>query len=85
MTRNHIGVDLSKDWLDVFDPEQDAAFRVANREEAIRDWIGGLPAGAMIVCEATSGCDEALLGSGRRSVSRCTGPIRCIAFTSRGL
>ena len=40
MTRNHIGVDLSKDFLDVCDPRRGAA-RVPNRPEEVSGWVGG--------------------------------------------
>ena len=59
MTRNHIGVDLSKDFLDICDPRRGEA-RVANEPEAIAAWMAGLGADDVIVYEATSGCDRPL-------------------------
>lgn len=60
MTQNYIGVDLSKDWLDIFDPRAGHA-RVANTAPAIRAWLRGLPPDDLPVIEATSGCDGAIL------------------------
>lgn len=59
MTRNHIGVDLSKDFLDVCDPRRGAA-RVPNRPEEVSGWVAGLGSDDVIVFEATSGCDRVL-------------------------
>ena len=59
MTRNHIGVDLSKDVLDICDPRRGEA-QVANRPAAIARWLAGLGADDIIVYEATSGCDRVL-------------------------
>ena len=58
MTRNHIGVDLAKDVLEVFDPRRGEA-RIVNQPKAIARWA---PASAedFVVFEATSGCDRAL-------------------------
>lgn len=60
MTQNYIGVDLSKHWLDVFDPRSGHA-RVANTDPAIRAWLNGLAAKDLPVIEATSGCDGRLM------------------------
>jgi transposase len=59
MTRNHIGVDLSKDALDVFDPIRGEA-RIPNQPKAIAGWAARLDPETMVVFEATSGCDRAL-------------------------
>lgn len=59
MTRNYIGVDLSKDTFDVHDPLRGKA-RIANEPPAIAGWIAGLGPDDMIVFEATSGCDRPL-------------------------
>lgn len=70
MTRTHIGVDLSKDWLDVFDPRSGHA-RVANIEAPIRAWLGTLGPEDVIVFEATSLCDGLIL----RLASACGQPF----------
>lgn len=60
MTQNYIGVDLSKDWLDIHDPRS-GHLRVANTESAIRAWLRGLHSCDTLVFEATSGCDDPVL------------------------
>ena len=57
MARNYIGVDLSRQWLDIFDPRAGAA-RIPNCTDALRDWIGGLGPDDLVVFESTSLCDE---------------------------
>ena len=59
MTRNHIGVDLSKDSLDICDPRRGEA-RVPNEPAAIAGWLAGLGPDDVIVYEATSVCDRTL-------------------------
>jgi transposase len=59
MTRNHIGVDLSKDFLDICDPRR-GEVRVANEAAAIARWLAALGPDDIIVYEATSRCDRAL-------------------------
>lgn len=60
MTQTYIGVDLSKDWLDVFDPRTGHG-RVTNAEASIRTWLATLGAEDVIVFEATSFCDGPIL------------------------
>lgn len=60
MTQNHIGVDLSQDWIDIHDPLR-GDLRIANRETAIGDWLATVGRDGLLVFEATSGCDGALL------------------------
>lgn len=59
MPRNHIGVDLSKDVLDVCDPRRGEA-RIANRREEVVRWLENLGPEDVVVFEATSGCDRDL-------------------------
>jgi transposase len=59
MPRNHIGVDLSKDSLDLCDPLRGEA-RIGNDPRVIAGWIAGLAPDDVVVYEATSGCDTAL-------------------------
>lgn len=59
MTRNHIGVDLSKEQLDVFDPIR-GEMRIANARAPISRWAAGLGPEDFLVFEATSGCDRDL-------------------------
>lgn len=59
MTQTYLGVDLSKDWLDIFHPETGHR-RVANTAPELRAWLRGLGPGELPVIEATSGCDGLL-------------------------
>ena len=59
MTRTWIGVDLSKDCLDICDPRRGEA-RIANEPAAIVRWLAGLGVDDAVVYEATSGCDRPL-------------------------
>ena len=59
MTRTYVGVDLSKDWIDVFHPETGER-RVANARDALAGFLDGLDPDAVLVFEATSGCDGLL-------------------------
>lgn len=60
MTQNYIGVDLSKDWIDIFDPSR-GHHRLPNRAAELRRWLGALPANSFLVFEATSLCDGLIL------------------------
>ena len=60
MTQNHIGVDLSKDRLDIFDPKT-GHHHVPNTPATIRVWLRGLGPDDLPVVEATSGCDGVFL------------------------
>ncbi len=66
MTQNYIGVDLSKDWLDIFDPRAGHA-RVANTAPGVRAWLRRLGPGELPVFEATSGCDGHILREAERA------------------
>lgn len=68
MARNYIGVDLSKDALDVCDPVRGVSW-IANDPAAISRWLGGLGADDLVVFEATSGCDRALRRALRSSAT----------------
>lgn len=61
MTRHYIGADLSKDWIDIYDPVSDQHDRIANSKAAIRRRIRKIPRDAILIFEATSGCDHLLL------------------------
>ncbi|MDF0603959.1 IS110 family transposase [Psychromarinibacter sp. C21-152] len=60
MAYTYIGVDLSKDWLDIYHPET-GPDRVANRAPAIRAWLARLAPTELVVFEATSLCDGVIL------------------------
>jgi transposase len=59
MTRTYIGVDLSKDVLDIRDPRRGPA-RIANAPAALAPWLAGLEPDEVVVYEATSRCDRPL-------------------------
>lgn len=59
MAQNYIGVDLSRDWIDVFDPRRGPA-RLTNSAGALTNWMRGLDLDDFLVFEATSGCDLAI-------------------------
>lgn len=79
----HLGVDVSKAYLDI----DEQAERVANQPEAIRAWMETLPADTHLVCESSGGYERALLEaawSRRRPISVVM-PTRVRAFArSRG-
>jgi len=59
MARNYIGVDISKDWLDICDPRRGET-RIDNTAPALRRWLQGLDQGGFLILEATSRCDKLL-------------------------
>ncbi|MGL4238141.1 IS110 family transposase [Tabrizicola sp.] len=60
MTQTHIGVDISKDMLDIFDPRCGHR-RIANTTAGIRRWLCGIGTDSFLVFEATSRCDKHLV------------------------
>jgi transposase len=71
--RDHIGIDISKDHLDVFSIARDKAWRIANQRDAIRMLLRELPREGLIVFEATSVYDKTLrhiLARRRRTFAR---------------
>ena len=60
MTHNYIGVDLSKEWLDIYNPESGFA-RIRNTEAELRGFLRGLGARDFLIFEATSLCDGPIL------------------------
>jgi len=56
-----IGCDLSRSWLDVHALPAGKALRVANTQAGIAAWLANLGPGTLVVFEATSGCDRALI------------------------
>lgn len=62
MTQTHIGVDISKEALDIFDPRCGHR-RSANSAAGIRRWLGGVGTEGFLVFEATSRYDKPLLAA----------------------
>ena len=57
----YIGCDVSKRFLDIYDPSDGAARRIANARAAIDAWLEGLAEKqAFVVFEATGAYDQAL-------------------------
>lgn len=54
-----LGVDAAKDWIDVCGPN-DEVRRIATTARALAAFVGGLPAGAFLVLEASGGCERPL-------------------------
>ncbi len=69
--QDHIGIDVSKDQLDLFSIARDKAWRIANERDAIRVLLRELPPDALVVFEATSVYDKTL----RRVLSRAGRPF----------
>jgi transposase len=63
MPQNYIGCDISKDRLDVFDPQIGRASAYANSAAGIRALLKACSPDNILVFEATSGCDQALLSA----------------------
>ena len=74
-SRIHIGVDVSKDSLDVFVPGgKERSLRVANTLKDARRMVRGIAAGipgAMFCCESTGGYGDTLLEACRREGAPC--------------
>lgn len=61
MPQNYIGCDISKDRLDVFDPDIGHATQHANSASGIKALFKACGPDAVLIFEATSGCDQTLL------------------------
>lgn len=72
MPQTYIGCDISKDRLDLFDPDIGRATAHANSAAGIKALFKACNPDSILVFEATSGCDQALLKAcavaGRRFV-----------------
>lgn len=63
MTQIYIGIDISKDRLDVFDPRTGRATAYPNTAAGLKTFFAAIPAECVFVFEATSGCDLCLLAA----------------------
>ncbi|WP_334150761.1 IS110 family transposase [Hyphomicrobium sp.] len=61
MPRYYIGADLSKDWIDIYHPQQDEHRRIANNAPSISAFLQTMQQHDILIFEATSGCDDILL------------------------
>lgn len=86
-----IGIDVSKDWLDVFDAATTKSTRIENRATDIALFLGSLPASAVVVYEATGPYDAKLrqaidvagLASIRANPSRARAYARAAGFLAK--
>ncbi len=80
--RDHIGIDVSKDHLDIFSIAENKAWRIANKPGAIRDFPSRRSRESLIVFEATSVYDRTLRGvlARARRVYARVNPRRAPAF-----
>ena len=60
MARNCIGVDVSKDWIDVHDPADGRTARIASQRRDLRRFARQA-AGSLVVFEASGGYERALI------------------------
>ena len=60
LAHSHIGIDVSKAWLDIFDAASGTRSRCPNTPEDIARWVAALPASATVLFEATAPYDTAL-------------------------
>lgn len=64
MTHVYVGIDISKDRLDVFDPAIGHPTQHANSAAGIEALFTACGPDSVLIFEATSGCDQALLKAG---------------------
>lgn len=58
---NHLGCDVAKAWLDLFDPQTGKLWRLPNQTQALAAWAAELPrATSFVVLEATGHHDRLL-------------------------
>ena len=55
----HLGVDVSKNTLDIW--QDNACLRLPNQKRPVRAWLKTLPAHAQVACEASGGYERLLL------------------------
>jgi transposase len=58
-----IGCDLSRAWLDIHALSGSTRSRIENTPSGIAGWIAEIDPGALVVFEATSGCDGPLIAA----------------------
>jgi transposase len=56
----HLGVDVAKDWIDVFDPETGRARRIETTAAKLRAFAHAVPEGTLVVFEASGGYERPL-------------------------
>ena len=63
MPRTLLGCDLARGWIDLHRLPDNIARRIANTPEDIARAVADLPGDALVVFEATSGCDGPLIAA----------------------
>lgn len=63
MPQNVIGCDLARGWIDTHALPSGATARIVNTKRDLTRWIAALPGDALVVFEATSGCDGKLIAA----------------------
>ena len=61
MPKTVIGCDLARGWIDSHSLPSGATARIENAPDAVIRWASSLPQDALVVFEATSGCDGPLI------------------------
>ena len=61
MPQNVFGCDLARGWIDTHALPSGATARIANTKRELSRWSATLPGDALVVFEATSGCDGMLI------------------------
>ena len=64
--RHCIGADLSKEVIDLYHPVQNTHTQISNNAGTIAKWLKQIPQDAIVIFEATSGCDDMLLQEVRK-------------------
>ena len=63
MPQTVIGCDLARGWIDTHTLPSRATARIENTPGGVARWVASLPEDALVVFEATSGCDGPLIAA----------------------
>lgn len=61
LPNTYIGVDVAKDWIDVFTASDQRFARISNRRDQLMKWAKGFAGDVMIIFEATGRYDRVLV------------------------
>jgi len=61
LPKTYVGVDVAKDWIDVFTASDQRFHRVSNRKNCLAKWARNLKGDAMVIFEATGRYDRDLI------------------------
>lgn len=85
---SHVGIDVSKERLDVYCLEQDRYFQIENNEKGFKQLIKELPAGAKVLLEATGKLERAVaIALDKKNISVCiVNPVQTYHYAkSKGI